>query len=1307
MLDFLMVSTRPNKGIMEIYPKFVVKNVSDLMIRGRDFYAIWNEDEGMWSTDEQVAINLIDHELDLYAAKYREQKDPESSFRVLHMWDADTKQIDKWHHYCQKQLRDSYHTLDENLVFSDTKVTKDMYASKRLNYPLQPGPINAYDRLISVLYSPEERHKIEWAIGSIVTGASKTLQKFVVMYGAMGTGKSTILNIIERLFQGYFSTFDAKALGSANNAFALEPFKANPLVAIQHDGDLSHIEDNTRLNSLVSHELLTVNEKNKPLYATRFKCFLFMGTNKPVKITDAKSGIIRRLIDVSPSGNKLNYSEYLQLTRQIDFELGAIASHCKSVYLSDPNYYDNYIPISMLGATNDFYNFVMESYPVFKREDGTTLKAAWEMYKVYVEDAKVSYPYSQRVFKEELKNYFREYMDRGLSDDGSRVRSYYKGFKTEKFEDNVLGEKPVQSETPEWLSFESQSSYLDQALVDCVAQYAGKSGTPLKKWENVTTKLADLDSSLLHYLLLPAYHIVIDFDIPDENGNKDLSRNVAAASKWPPTYAEISKSGAGIHLHYIYTGDVSELSSIFDDHIEIKKNQIRRQLSKCNGMSISTINSGLPKKGAKMVNFEGIKSEKALRTIIIRNLRKEYHANTRPSTDFIHKALEDAYNSDLHYDVSDLQNDVLEFAMNSTNQSEYCVKKVAQMKFKSKEASTSINKNDETPIVFFDIEIFPNLFVLCYKKQGKDQPVIALINPQPSELELLLKYRLVGYNNRRYDNHIFYAALVGYNNAKLYDLSQNIINDGKGFFREAYNISFTDIYDFESAANKTSLKKLEIKMGTIHKELDLPWDQPVPEEKWGEVADYCKNDVVETENAFNYFTSDFMTREMLADIADMTENDTTNSLTAKIIFGNDPKPQTQFNYRNLAEPVKNLDHDTYEFLCDACPEMMSVLHGEAESLLPYFPGYKYEGGVSTYKGFVVGEGGFVYAEPGAYGNVALLDIASMHPHSTIAECLFGVKYTRRWKSLVDARVAIKHEDWDSVRQVLDGKLAPYVDQMLDGSGKYSAKQISTGLKTPINSGYGLSSAKFDNKFRDIRNIDNIVAKRGALFMIDLLELVKDHGFTVVHIKTDSIKIADATPEIIQVVMDFGKLYGYTFEHEATYDKMCLVNKAVYIARKKNGKWTATGEQFAEPYVFKNLFSHEPIEFTNLIQVKSAKTAMYLDFNENLSADEHDRRFVGKTGAFIPVKPGSGGALLVREGLNPKTGEKKYDSVSDTKGYRWMEAAMVKEIGEHIIDKSFYNALVDAAKMAIFEHTDDEWFCSDEPYTGTIPLGLPF
>ena len=246
------------------------------MIRGGDFYAIWNENTGLWSTNEDDALALIDLELSKYAENYR-SKHPDCMLKVKYTWDSTSGAIDSWHKYCQKQKRDSFVMLDETILFANSETNKTDYASKRLPYPLEKGDITAYDKIISTLYNEEERHKIEWAIGSIVTGDSKHIQKFMVLYGAAGTGKSTILNIIQQLFEGYYSVFDAKALGSSNNSFALEAFKSNPLVAIQHDGDLSRIEDNTRLNSLVSHELMTVNEKFKSTYSNRFKCFLFMG----------------------------------------------------------------------------------------------------------------------------------------------------------------------------------------------------------------------------------------------------------------------------------------------------------------------------------------------------------------------------------------------------------------------------------------------------------------------------------------------------------------------------------------------------------------------------------------------------------------------------------------------------------------------------------------------------------------------------------------------------------------------------------------------------------------------------------------------------------------------------------------------------------------------------------------------------------------------------------------------------------------------------------------------------------------------
>ena len=860
------------------------------MIRGGDFYAIWMEERGLWSTDEQDALQLIDKELDIYAKENKEKFD--AHVKVLHMWDAESGMIDSWHKYCQKQMRDNFHTLDDKLIFSNTDTTKEDYASKRLTYPLEDGDYSAWDKLIGTLYSPDERHKIEWSIGSIVSGESKNIQKFMVFYGSAGTGKSTILNIVQQLFEGYYSVFDARALGSSSNSFALEAFKTNPLVAIQHDGDLSRIEDNTRLNSLVSHELMTVNEKFKAAYSNRFNCFLYMGTNKPVKITDAKSGLIRRLIDVSPTGNKLSPADYKSIMNRVSFELGAIAKHCLDIFMANPGAYDDYIPISMMGASNDFYNFVLDNYMVFKKENGVTLKCAWEMYKTHCEEARVPYPLSKRIFKEELKNYFKDYKERYRLEDDTRVRSYYIGFREDRFEEEEQTPIIKVEEKPK-LIFEYTESIFDEVCENCFAQYTTDKGTPIKKWDNVSTTLKDIDTTQLHYVKVPENHIVIDFDIPDDSGEKSLERNLEEAAKWPPTYGELSKSGKGVHLHYIYTGDPTKLSSVYSDHIEIKvysgKSSLRRMLTKCNDLPIANISSGLPLKGEdKVVNFDAIKTEKGLRTLIKRNLRKEIHPGTKPSIDFIHKILEDAYNTDLCYDVSDMKSAVLSFAASSSHQAPYCIKLVKQMKFQSKEPANAAQDN-EGKMIFYDVEVFPNLFLVNWKFEGEDQKVVRMINPKPAQIEELMRFRLVGFNCRRYDNHIMYARMMGYSNEELYKLSQKIITEGKGFFGEAYNLSYTDVYDF--AAKKQSLKKWEIELGIHHQELGLPWDQPVPEERWIEVAEYCDNDVIATEAVFNKLKGDFTARKILAELAGMTVNDTTNSLTTRIIFGKERHPQ--------------------------------------------------------------------------------------------------------------------------------------------------------------------------------------------------------------------------------------------------------------------------------------------------------------------------------------------------------------------------------------------------------------------------------
>lgn len=1362
--DFVTIRRRQRSknGAPEIYPEFVTTKSEDLMVRGRDFYAVWDEEKGCWSTDMDDVIRMIDKRMEEYKKK---DADLENA-KILYMKYSSSGSIDQWWKFVKKQVTDNYHPLDEKLTFLNTPVNKFDYASKRLDYALEPGTYDAWNELVGTLYSPPERHKIEWAIGAVVSGDSKYLQKFLVFYGDSGTGKSTILNIIQLLFNGYYGMFDAKALGSANSEFALEPFKMNPLVAIQHDGDLSRIEDNTRLNSLVSHEEIPINEKFKSQYTMRIHSMLFMGTNRPVKITDSKSGVIRRLIDVSPTGNKIPNRRYNQLVKNIKFELGAIAQHCLEVYEEDPHYYDEYVPKSMVGATNDFYNFMEEYFEDFKEKDGTSLNDAWFKYRIYCDDAKVSYPYSKRIFKEELKSYFKVFKERYHNSPEDQGRNWYGGLKLEKF-GLADPEEENSDEKTGWLQFNKSESLLDKLGAEWPAQYAyiRPDGTdqPSVAWDKCETILKDINTAELHYLRCPEQFAFIDFDKKDpKTGEKSLELNMKAAEKWPPTYAELSKSGQGIHLTYIYNGDISKVLPVYEDDVEIKfytgKASLRRKLTRCNDLPIATISSGLPlrKENKKTVNEYTIENQKHLVAAIRKALRKEIEPYaTTTCIDYIGKVLNEAYESGMKYDVSEMKSQVLAFAAASTHNALRCIDKAESFPYKSEDVSEWVPPTEKT-IAFFDTEVFPNLFILCYKPVGKEG--VALINPEGNEvLKIFQTYNMIGFNNLGYDNHICYARIRGDSIYELFIRSQNLINAPKGrndwAINESKNLSYTDVFDF--CSEKKGLKKWEIalqKQGVEvrHDEAGLPWDKPVPQEKWERVAEYCMNDVIATEQVFFANQSDFKAREILVELANAlrgpgsTVNDSTNNLTMKLIVGNERNPQSSFIYPDLSKEFPGYEFNPYGIDRSRYISKDVIISGK-----------------SIYKGYDPGEGGFVYAEPGMYEYSECYDSASHHPSSLIAENGFG-PYTENFKMLLDIRLHIKHKDYDWVRSLHNGILAPYLTTDED------AKQLSKALKIAINSVYGLTAAHFQNKLRDPRNVDNWVAKRGALFMIDLMLEVKKRGFRVIHVKTDSIKIENPTPEIFQFVYDFGKKYGYTFEVEHKFEKICLVNDAVYICKyaddpangKDAGKWEGTGDQFKEassPYVFKTLFSHEPVEFYDMCETQTVKVGggLFLDMDEelgdstiyekeeekllrkwkkvdfelNAENDEkliggfaprltdipdkkleqyaqdayhadyvrlcevreeirkcHDYRFVGKAGLFCPILPGYGGGRLVRENNG------KYAYAAGAKGYRWLEAEMVKEYKlEDKIDISYFEKLKDDAKKAISEFGDFEAF----------------
>lgn len=1220
----VITKNQQRTDVLNVRPSFHY-NVKDLAVKGGSFYAYW--DGYIWQPDITKVEQKIDQDV---LAKCDSLRNNNEVYKADLIRNHSSGQKRVWIDYL-KQSPSFDQTFNEKILFRDDPYVREDYSTHRLDYMPTEGSTANFDELFGILYSEEELNKIKWFVGALLCGDMIKIQKFLFLYGGKGTGKGTIINVIKKILDGYEASISLKNLTSGSD-FATSEVQEIPCL-IDEDCDLSVIQNDTNLLKLTSHEPLIINQKYKVPYVNTFKGLLIAASNERFKVKHIDSGITRRAVVAEPTRKLADRPTYDRCMKGIEFEIPHIAWMCMEHYRSKGYaYYDQYVDLATIEETDHMYSFV--SSHLEELGDPVTLNSASVLYKAYLEDIGFSTEGYKRKLKKSLSRYYETFQKKTRIN-SIQYKNVYSGLKTNLFESE---EGMFEEDVKNWIKWDGEHSIFDLNYMDAEAQLANHNGTPYLPWDSNNLKLKDIDTDKLHYVRVEPNHIVIDFDLRGPDGEKSLEENVKAANKFPVTYAEVSKSGQGIHLHYIYDGDVERLSSLYDFNIEIKvfpgKASIRRQLTHCNKEQIAHISTGLPLKEENSRMYDSVQemvwTEQKIRTAIQRNLRREYHANTKPSIDFIFKILEDAQEAELEYDVSDMKSDVIAFAMQSTNQRSNCLRVVSQMVFKT--TPDEVEPVEHTQVIpnkdlwFYDIEVYSNVLIICGKRWHSKER-IRLINPTRFEVEDVVKKPLVGFNNLRYDNHIMMGAMVGESNEKLYSRSQQIINgDRSGYHSGAYNLSYLDVY--EMSTKKQSLKKWEAELGIKHDEMDHPWDQPLPEELWDRAADYCDNDVDATEAVFDHVDADYQGRLILAEISGLPVNSKTQDHTAEIIFEGDRYANKQFVYTDLSE---------------------------------MFPGYEYSYGKSTYKGEDPSEGGLVREKLGVYNNVTLLDIESMHPNSLRNLNFFG-KYTKNFSDIVDARLAIKHKDYDKARTLFGGKLAPYLK---DDS---NSKKLAYALKIAINIVYGMTSAKFPNKFNMDANKDNIVAKRGALFMIDLKNAIDERKSNKVsecdwiHIKTDSIKIINATDEDIQFVHDFGRKYGYTFAHEATYSRMALVTKADYIAQYgwcedewKIDKWEAVGARFADPFIFKKLFTKEKITEEDFFVTNTATAPIYLD-----------DQFVGKV---AKVYASINGGDLMRHGVD-KEGKDKIGFISGTKGYKWELSENFKDLKD--IDMDFYN-----------------------------------
>src|SRR5690606_35554256 len=637
----------------------------DLVCKGGSLYGYWYD--GVWRTDIFDLVRIIDRQVLDYSKEFQSKhQDAEVSIKLMSMHDSSV--MDKFHKYT-KNMPDSDIEFNSRIIFSNETPVREDYSTTQLSYTPSPGDTPAFDEMFNLLYEEPELRKIMWFIGAVLTNSMSKIQKFLFLYGGKGSGKGTIIKVFKMLFEGYYSGIDLHKLTSGSE-FATSGVKETQLL-IDDDADLYSIKDDTNLLKLTSHEPIIVNNKYQSTYSVTFKGLMVAASNQRFKVRNIDSGITRRAVVAVPTDRTHEYEKYMELMDKIQFELPHIAQKAIDMFREmGPGYYQEYVPYDMMESTDLFYSFMREHARALG--DVCTLRSAAELYKAYLQDFDYDTSGYKKKVKNELKRYYKTFHEQKKVD-GENVKNVYEELKwadifpedPEGMTRNLGESESTEEDLIAEFGLKEMRSAFDEIAATYPAQYTNKDGNPRVKWDECTTVLRDVKTSELHFVRVPERHIIIDFDIKNEEGEKDLALNLKAAKAFPDTYTELSKSGKGVHLHYIYEGDLEKLASEYDTDIEIKvfkgKSSLRRKLSLCNDRPITRISTGLPEKEETLNVYKDIEvihwNEHKMRTAIKGNLQKKYHDSTRPSVDFIVKIFSDAEKEGVKYDLQDMRQD--------------------------------------------------------------------------------------------------------------------------------------------------------------------------------------------------------------------------------------------------------------------------------------------------------------------------------------------------------------------------------------------------------------------------------------------------------------------------------------------------------------------------------------------------------------------------------------------------------------------------------------------------------------------------
>ena len=133
---------------------------------------------------------------------------------------------------------------------------------------------NVYDIFLKTVMDPVDRDYLESFIGHICLGDYDSVPKYIMLYGKAGTGKTTILNALVRIF----------GEGKISYGADMAKFVHSPIIIIQ-DSDADKIVDETKNDySLSKTKFFIATNKLQNYWEQNVRVICMTGERIPDKI---------------------------------------------------------------------------------------------------------------------------------------------------------------------------------------------------------------------------------------------------------------------------------------------------------------------------------------------------------------------------------------------------------------------------------------------------------------------------------------------------------------------------------------------------------------------------------------------------------------------------------------------------------------------------------------------------------------------------------------------------------------------------------------------------------------------------------------------------------------------------------------------------------------------------------------------------------------------------------------------------------------------------------------------------------------